>query len=213
MQRGYYLRAVSISHMSECSKWVRNSSFVSPSCHVMLCLLYKDIIWKFISSPTGSWACKWKVCSLFNNILFNFLSQKVKFNFSDFDKVRNPFIKEQKSCWYIYLITMTTSISLCVKDRNSSIFTVHVKYIILGTGEIMVFHQYLYNKLNTVVWGYEQRIICIIVFLSASVLSTAWSVVYWMIHHNNIITLALKPLAARAAVTGGKLSIRYGVFH
>ena len=49
-------------------------------------------------------------------------------------------------CQLIMSVTMTTSISSHVKDKNN-IFTTHDEDIIfLVTGKILVFHQYLYNK-------------------------------------------------------------------
>ena len=47
--------------------------------------------------------------------------------------------------WVIMLVTMATPISSHVKDKNS-IFTARGEHNFLVQGEILVFHQYLYNK-------------------------------------------------------------------
>ena len=48
----------------------------------------------------------------------------------------------------IMLVTMARPISSHVKDKNS-IFTIcEIRYDFLVEGKILVFHQYLYNKIN-----------------------------------------------------------------
>ena len=44
------------------------------------------------------------------------------------------------------LVTVVTLISSHVKDKNS-IFTAHDEYDFLAKEKLLVFHQYLYNKI------------------------------------------------------------------
>ena len=53
------------------------------------------------------------------------------------------------------LVTMATPISSHVKDKNS-IFTARGEHDFLVKGEMLVFHQYLHNKLTLV--GYEKNL-------------------------------------------------------
>ena len=48
--------------------------------------------------------------------------------------------------WLIVLVAMTTPISSHVKDKNDMFTARGEDMIFLVKGEILVFHQYLYNK-------------------------------------------------------------------
>ena len=48
--------------------------------------------------------------------------------------------------WLIVFVTMTTAISSHVKDKNDTFTARGEDMIFLVKGEILVFHQYLYNK-------------------------------------------------------------------
>ena len=48
----------------------------------------------------------------------------------------------------IMLVTMATPISSHVKDKNTIFTTREIRYDFLVEGKILVFHQYLYNKIN-----------------------------------------------------------------
>ena len=71
--------------------------------------------------------------------------------------VETNYIKAQKYCtmkrklafyWLIVFVTMTTAISSHVKDKNDTFTARGEDMIFLVIGEILVFHQYLYNKIT-----------------------------------------------------------------
>ena len=158
--RGYefYLRVLKVYFQHEKIK------FVSPSGHVMFCLLCRycwnvQIVFSFSKWwKSGHQPLKHACCATWNKIwkLWKANHDNVKFCNKNVNVVERHYTEAQKYLtmktrlafyWLIVFVTTTTPISSHVKDKNDNyVHCARWRYDFLVKGEILVFHQYLYNN-------------------------------------------------------------------